>query len=230
MLHPDLQKLLDFALESGEVTEKHRHILHNKAILLNQDIDELEMIIEGEIRRLKKSLEGDKQKNYACPNCGASIPASAIKCGFCNFEVTKSKAVGENYIDKLNMQLQKVNDWHAQAITKAQEKWWGGNTFQIDTGAAQQKATVISTFTMPTDKEHLLEFFYFCHGNYESNYDSKWYFSISDKAQQQNTNIVANAFRAKAQTAYEKLKRFVEGDEEIKSLVTQYRKIYDLIN
>jgi hypothetical protein len=62
MLHPDLQKLLDFALESGEVTEKHRQILHNKAISLNQDIDELEMIIEGEIKRLKKVTKAKSKK------------------------------------------------------------------------------------------------------------------------------------------------------------------------
>jgi hypothetical protein len=66
MLHPDLQQLLDFALESGEVTEKHKQILRNKAVALNQDLDELDMIIEGEIRRLIKGRKNEKHKNNDC--------------------------------------------------------------------------------------------------------------------------------------------------------------------
>lgn len=224
MLHPDLQQLLDFALESGEVTDKHRQILHNKAVAINENIDELDMIIDGEIKRFKKRQEGEKQTNYSCPNCGFSIPRSSIKCSYCGFEVSKSHATGENFIQKLNQQIEEVNKRHAEAELKNK---WGLNT-SAASSAAQQKASIISTFTMPSDKEHLLEFFFFCHGNYEGNYKGGFIFFGAERMIQQNINIVAKAYQGKAKTAYEKLKRFVNEDEDIKNVVVQFKGKYDI--
>lgn len=225
MLHPDLQKLLDYALESGEVTEKHRQILHNKAIALNQDIDELDMIIEGEVNRLKKTKENQKQPQTTCPNCGNSIPNTAIKCGFCGFEVTKTRATGENYIEKLKQELEKVDKWHSEA--KMKDKW-GLKSAELDLAAAQQKASIISTFTMPNDKEHLLEFFHFCHGNFEGNYSSRFILFGVERLAQKNINFIAKAYQGKAKSAYEKLKRFVNEDEDINKVVNQFNSKYDI--
>ena len=218
MLHPDLQKLLDFALESGEVTEKHRQILHNKAIALNQDIDELEMIIEGEIKRLKKSKEGEKQKNYACPNCGSSIPSSSIKCGFCGFAITRKQITGGEFIKKLNEEINQINKWQTEA-EKTHNTWKASSTPLMD--ATYKKASVISTFTMPNDKENLLEFFYFC----DTNYDAHSNTSRTNPSWLIN-NVLGPAWSSKAKLAYNKLKRFENEDDEIKELIENYKKKY----
>ncbi len=218
MLHPDLQKLLDFALESGEVTEKHRQILHNKAISLNQDIDELEMIIEGEIKRLKKSNEGEKQKNYACPNCGSSIPSSSIKCGFCGFEISKTTVTGQNSIQILSDKLTQIDISEAE-IQKQSNAW----TRPYDpSAAAQKKASVISTFSMPNDKENIVEFFLFCDNNADA---------YSNTSPFMNTAVLVNkilgpAWAGKARLGYNKLKRFENEDEEIRELIEKYKKKY----
>lgn len=109
MLHSDLQKLLDYALQDGELSEKEKEILHKKAIELGQDIDVLEMVIEGELQKISKSKIDEKQKSQTCPNCGNSIPTSAIKCSFCGFEVSKSKITGDKYIEKLQKALEDIN-------------------------------------------------------------------------------------------------------------------------
>ena len=70
MLHPDLQELLNYAIQDREISLKEREILHKKAIELGQDIDFLEMVIEGEIQKMIKNKEEDNQKNQTCPNCG----------------------------------------------------------------------------------------------------------------------------------------------------------------
>ena len=220
MLHPDLQKLLDFALESGEVTEKHRQILHNKAISLNQDIDELEMIIEGEINRLKKSKEGEKQKNHACPNCGSSIPSSSIKCGFCGFEISKTTVTGENFLEKLNHQFDEVNKRQAIAELDKGVGWRVGPGMPA-INAATQKASIITTFTMPNDKENLLEFFYFCDSNCDSHKNT---FGVDVVAKV--NQVLHPAWAGKAKMAYNKLKRFENEDDEIRELIEKYKKKY----
>lgn len=40
-----------------------------------------------------------------CPNCGSSISKSAIKCGFCGFDITREEITGGSYIEKLQQQL-----------------------------------------------------------------------------------------------------------------------------
>lgn len=157
MLHPDLQKLLDYALQDGEISEKGREILHKKAIELGEDIDVLEMVIEVEVQKISKSKNNEKQINQTCPNCGNSIPISAIKCGFCGFEISKSTITGGNFIDKLNKQLEIINIRQAEA--ELADKWGLKSPLAAGINAAQQKATIISTFAMPNDKENLIEFF-----------------------------------------------------------------------
>jgi ribosomal protein L37AE/L43A len=218
MLHPDLQKLLDFALESGEVTEKHRQILHNKAISLNQDIDELEMIIEGEFNRLKKSKEGQKQKNYACPNCGSSIPSSSIKCGFCGFEISKTTVTGVESISVLSEKLYQIDKEDVE-IEKKSNVW--KNPYKPEY-AAQKKASAISTFNMPNDKEHLLEFFLFCDNNADAYSNTSQFNNMSLSVNQ----VLYPAWAGKARLGYNKLKRFENEDDEIKAIIEKYKKKY----
>lgn len=220
MLHPDLQKLLDFALESGEVTEKHRQILHNNAIALNQDLDELDMIIEGEIKRLKKSKEGEKQKYYACPNCGSSIPSSSIKCGFCGFEISKSAITGASFIEKLSNQLEELN--RLQGLEEAADKY-GMKGGSVAIHYATKKATIISTFNMPNDKENLLELFYFCDNNADATSNT----NVFGGGLQAHVNKSLHpAWSGKAKMAYNKLSRFATEDEEIGELIEKYKKKY----
>lgn len=223
MLHPDLQKLLDFALESGEVTEKHRQVLHNKAAVLNQDIDELDMIIEGEIKRLKKSNEGEKQKSYACPNCGYSIPNSSIKCNFCGFEISKSKTTGEDYIAKLQSTLSKLDDEWDRSENTISYKGIKGDPY--GTILAEKKASTISTFTMPNDKEQLIEFFYFCDTNSDS-VPKVYGITYDDRMKAIKNNTIRGAWIAKAKLGYLKLKRYEDNDNEIKTIIEKFKKKY----
>jgi hypothetical protein len=38
MIHPELQKLLDYALQSGELTQTHKDLIIKKAQELGQDL------------------------------------------------------------------------------------------------------------------------------------------------------------------------------------------------
>ena len=219
MLHPELQKLLEFALGNGEISEKHRQVLHKKAKEVGQDIDELDLIIDGEVQKLKKEQGGEKQSNYACPNCGSAIPQSSIKCGFCGFEISKTTVTGGNFIEKLNQQLEEVNKRQAEA--ELADKWGLKAPAMAGISAAQQKASIISTFSMPNDKENLLEFFYFCDSNCDS-HSKTFGIGVISKV----NAILHPAWAGKAKLAYNKLKRFENEDDEIKDLIEKYKNKY----
>ena len=145
MLHPDLQKLLDYAFQDGEISDKERELLHQKATELGEDINLLEMVIEGELQKLKKSNKPEKQTNFACPNCGSSIPKNSIKCGFCGFEISKKNITGGNIISDLSERLSEIDKQEAET------NYSFFNPYDPAI-SAQKKAVIISTFNMPNDK------------------------------------------------------------------------------
>ena len=220
MIHPDLQKLLDYALQDGEISEKERELLHKKANELGEDIDVLEMVIEGELQKLKKSNEPEKQTNFACPNCGASIPKSSIKCSFCNFEISRTSLTGSVFIEKLQNQLEELNK--LQGIEEANDKY-GMKGGSVAMNYATKKATTISTFNMPNDKESLLEFFHFCDSNADACSNTNVF---SGGIQAHLNKSLHPAWSGKAKLAYSKLKRFANEDDEIKALIEEYKIKY----
>ena len=68
MIHPELQKLLDYALQSGELTQNHKDLIFRKAQELGQDLVSLEMVIESELQKIKKQSAPEKQTNFSCPS------------------------------------------------------------------------------------------------------------------------------------------------------------------
>jgi hypothetical protein len=215
MTDPELQKLLTMALESGDVSDKAREILHKKALALGQDIDELDMIIESEISKLKSKEEPDKpsekQENISCPNCGANIPRSSIKCGFCDLEISKTNITGEKYIAKLQEMLEESSS----SVGALKEEMMPG-------ARAKKQVAIINTFNMPNDKANLFELFYFCDSNADSHSDTSRFMNPAV-----NTNrILGPAWSGKAQMAYNKLQRFAKDDEDIRELTENYRTKY----
>lgn len=223
-LHPDLQKLLDYALQDGEISEKQKEILYKKANELGQDIDLLEMVIEGELQKLNKKNRSEKQTNFACPNCGSSIPKSSIKCSFCGFEISKSTITGGSYIEKLQRELYELETKFADnssKLTAGQLFMNGGDSFGTKLTAA--KVSVISSFSLPNDKEQLIEMFYFCDSNFDTFYSASKTLNATIR---QNNSSIASAWSGKAKMAYNKLKRFAAEDDEIKSLIEEYKNRY----
>jgi len=102
MLTPELEQLIQYALEDGELTEKERSVLMRKAQEAGIDLDEFEMILNAKLHEAKKnasvavppkpssSKHGEVRK---CPACGAMVSAFTTKCSECGFEFTSVEAV-----------------------------------------------------------------------------------------------------------------------------------------
>ncbi len=54
MYNEQLEKLIEMALMDGELTEKEKQVLFNKAEAMGVDLDEFEMVLEAKLFEKKK--------------------------------------------------------------------------------------------------------------------------------------------------------------------------------
>ena len=93
MLSDELKSLIDALLADGVITDKEREVLRKRAIAEGEDPDEVEILIEGQLAKMKKEQvekissaqqvkpQSNKKGNICkCPNCGAPVAATDVKC------------------------------------------------------------------------------------------------------------------------------------------------------
>jgi predicted DsbA family dithiol-disulfide isomerase len=134
-MHPEIEKLIDLAIDDGQVTEKEREIILRKADSLGLDKDEIEMILEGKISEKTKKNQNVSSKQGVikkCPHCGAPAKSFTDKCESC----------GEDFrFDTLN------------------------NLTNNLSGVEENDARQISLINIPLNKEELIQFATYSFGN-----------------------------------------------------------------
>lgn len=170
MYAEDIEKLINFALVDGSVSDKERQILTRKAVESGIDKDEFEMVLDARIYEANKNsrtqqeqppvTEKAKPKSIVkCPNCQANIDAFSTVCEYCNYDVTvrDSNASIQHLFELLNEAesqrkeepytiLGSISNVFAEAFSYGPDK--------ID----RQKMEIISSFPIPTTKADMLEF------------------------------------------------------------------------
>jgi hypothetical protein len=160
-MHPEIENLINMAIADGEVTDKERAIILRKADVLGEDLDEVEMILDGKIAILNKkentittsksSKEGDIKK---CPACGATAKSFTTICPDCSHEFRNIQASN----------AMRVFEAKLLEIENTTEYKDANNTTEYN--AAYQKAYLVSlkkaeyltNFNIPNTKEDILEF------------------------------------------------------------------------
>ena len=167
-MNPEIEKLIDYAIVDGVISEKERALLLKKAEKLGEDPDEVEMILDA--RLVMKSNASSEpppvkapspppagpppvQKKSAkvgntptCPTCGATVKSFKSNCKECGHEF---RNVGvTTSIDDLFKAL--------KTVKKSRFKDEDGDTDEDEYNNA--RAEVIRNFTIPTAKEDLIEF------------------------------------------------------------------------
>lgn len=146
-MHKDLEKLIDFALADGVLTEREKQVLYKKATELDVDLNELEMVVEAKLHlrqsekykimppstypKAKSEKYGDVKK---CPSCGSELNSYSTSCKDCGYEF---RNIGANY------SLQKLSD----SLNNAK--------YESD------KESLINNFPIPNTKEDILELLFF---------------------------------------------------------------------
>ncbi|MBR4552951.1 MAG: hypothetical protein IKO20_04435 [Bacteroidaceae bacterium] len=100
MLTPELEQLIQYALQDGVLTDKERSVLMRKAQDAGVDLDEFEMILDAKLHEIQKAAAAEAPKPSSnkhgevrkCPACGAMVSAFTTRCSECGFEFNNVEA------------------------------------------------------------------------------------------------------------------------------------------
>ena len=197
MYSKELEELIDSVLAVGVITDQERTVLRKRALACGEDPDEVMIIVDGRLAKMKKAASPttpatEKRGNIVkCPNCGAPIEAGAVKCKECGYVFTNVKAnnTAKEFAIMLEQRIQKVRyDGDKTNINKVNE--------------------FIKNYPLPTGKEDLLEFI------------------ASLDARRRSKSNYQEAYNAKYQECVTKAKTLFAGDSDVTSLLAQTEKGY----
>lgn len=119
MFSKELEEIIDVALADGVLTDKERAVLHKRGQAEGIDPDELDVVIDGRLAKIKKledwlkpappqNLANQKLGNVVkCPSCGAQVVGGTAVCPEC--EYTFSKVGANSSAEKLQEKLEEFN-------------------------------------------------------------------------------------------------------------------------
>ncbi len=172
MYSEQLEAIIDAALADGVLTDKEREVLHKRAAQEGIDADELDVVIDGRLAKMKKqedwlrpappqNLSNEKLGNIVkCPNCGCTDVAGRAVCPECGYAFTNVRA---------NQSALRL----AEKLEKIEEAYRNKISFTIPLYGVSKKAKEIAStilnFPVPNTKDDLLEFLSSMHSKLNQN-------------------------------------------------------------
>ena len=161
MFSKELEEVIEAALADGVLTDKERAVLHKRAQAEGVDPDELDVVIDGRLAKMKRQedwlrpappKEATNQKYgnvLKCPSCGAQVVGGSALCPECGYAFSN---VGANSsYEKLSAKLEAIEVAYRDKVS-----------FSIPIYGASKKvkeqANIIRMFPVPNTRADLLEF------------------------------------------------------------------------
>jgi len=85
IMNEELERLVDYAIIDGYITDKEKKVLFKKAEKQGFDVEELEMILEGKLFDLQQKNDKKKLKATKCPSCGEIMNGLSRVCPSCDY-------------------------------------------------------------------------------------------------------------------------------------------------
>lgn len=147
MFSEELQKLIDASLVDGVITDKERAVIHKRAVQEGVDPDEVDVILEANVAKIRQTQESAVKKVKKCPNCGEVIPVMATSCKSCGYEFRNLEV--SNSIKTLFAKLNSLESQRKEELNDA----------RIDEDPIViKKKEIIRSFPVPNTKEDIIEF------------------------------------------------------------------------
>lgn len=210
MFSKELEEVIEAALADGVITEKELAVLHKRAAAEGVDPDELDVVIEGRLSKMKKEEDwlrpappsmvnnGKHGVVRKCPHCGATVEAGTVKCPECEYEFV---GVANNSTMELL----------ARKLEKIDAKFSNKNEYKDREVRNNELANAISSIPIPTTREDLLEFICSMYSKTKYGFDS-------------DNERITSAYRQKYEECINKAKVYFSGDAQFEPLFEQYRK------
>ena len=163
MFSEELESVIEAALADGTLTAKEREVLHKRAAAEGVDPDELDVVIEGRLAKMKREEDwlrpappsdkfGDVKK---CPRCGEPVEPMAVKCSACGYEFRNVEALKSS--QRLAEKLEAINEaYRGKKVETNMGFGFKQDTTVFEVG--REQVTAIKSFPVPTTKEDLLDF------------------------------------------------------------------------
>ena len=150
MFSEELNKLIEASLVDGVLTDKERAVIRKRALLEGVDPDEVDLMLDAEIDKLRIQQESAVKKVKKCPSCGEIIPAMSIKCPTCGYELRNMDA--NESVEKL---FSMINELYASNASDKEKE--------------EKAKLLINNFPVPTTKEDITEFLFMAIPNSQDN-------------------------------------------------------------
>jgi len=97
MFSESLKQLIEASLVDGVLTQEERNVIIKRALLEGNDPDEVNLLLDAEIQKIKLKKQANAPKVNKCPACGEILPPLTGICPSCGYVV--------NTKDSRNMEL-----------------------------------------------------------------------------------------------------------------------------
>ncbi|MCQ2288392.1 MAG: zinc ribbon domain-containing protein [Muribaculaceae bacterium] len=174
MFSKELEEIIDAALADGVLTDTERRVLHKRAAAEGVDPDELDVVVEGRLAKMKRESDWLRpappkiptQVKYGnvltCPSCGAQVKAGAARCEECGYAFTNISAT--NSARELQRKIEEFDRRNTERLgnqsSGLMDMFNGMNALnkqRQDQQAAKSKLNMISTFPVPNSRADLLD-------------------------------------------------------------------------
>lgn len=145
---------------------------------------------------------------HQCPNCQKTVNSFSSKCQFCGFEIrnTKVSPAIREFQDKLEALEAQRSTYQYNHISRQST-----DTTDIIT---KQKIQLISSYTIPNNKEELLEFMILA----STYFDDEYYLSHLD------VEDISDAWLRKMKQCYQKAKLIFDNDNTVNQIIEIYNE------
>lgn len=173
----ELEEIIDAALADGMITEKERAVLHKKAMQEGVDPDEVDVVVDGRLAKMKREVDwlrpepprSVKHGNVAkCPSCGAPYNPGMGKCPECGhvFQNIGANHSAQRFADGIEEITSRFREKIASTSkAEKEEGLFGAMKFtgaqasaQLEMQMYRELDNYIKNFVIPSSKDDLLEF------------------------------------------------------------------------
>jgi uncharacterized Zn ribbon protein len=181
-MHPEINKLIEIAKSGESISDRQKEIILNKAKLLGDDLDEVEMILETTFKQPAVSIKSQRTERKKCPNCGKIVDDLSLFCPDCGYSFNTESSANKDVADILDSCSKAIKNADEHCVfkeLKEKELKESGKKkldeyeeseldYQSIVISKERKISAIRSLSVPYTFNALVQAFEYCYGLFQS--------------------------------------------------------------